>query len=129
LSRLPPNLTDWIGLSVTVLAALWVGVRAATAQTPAAPQLLSPAERHELAASLARQEPYWQEFSERHFPGDRWSQDDDFFNLEHQAARSLAQSRGTSPGTVLLGIDELLRAAPRGRKVTASPCKPRPFYD
>jgi hypothetical protein len=123
------KLTDWSGVAVTALAALWVGIRAATAPAPPAPRLLSPAERHELAASLAQQESYWQEYSERHFPGDRWSQDDDFFNLEHQAVRSLAQSRGTSPAAVLLGIDELLRAAPKGRKVTASPCKPRPFYD
>ena len=127
--HLPPKVVDWIGLSVTALTALWVGIRAATAPAPPAPRVLSPAERRELAASLARQEPYWQDYSERHFPGDRWSQDDDFFNLEQQAVRSLAQSRGTSPATVLLGIDELLRAAPSGRKVTASPCKPRPFYD
>jgi hypothetical protein len=122
-------LLDSVGVSVTLLTAAWIGLRVATAPASPAQRVLSPAERRELAASLARQESYWQDFSERHFPGDRWSQDDDFFNLEHQAVRGLAQGRGTSPGMVLLGVDELLRAAPKGRKVTASPCKPRPFYD
>ncbi len=114
---------------MTVLCALWVVFRAATAPPPRAPRPLSAAERREVAQSLAAQEAYWQERAERHFPGDRWSQDDDFYNLEHHSVRALAASRGTSPGDVLLGIDEWLRAAPAGRKVTASPCKPRPFYD
>lgn len=106
-----------------------VVLRAATAPAPATPRALSEPERRGLARTLAAQEPAWQARAAGKFPGDRWSQDDDFFNQEHFMVRSLAAHHATSPGEVLLGIDQELRAAPAGRKVTQSPLKPRPFYD
>jgi hypothetical protein len=117
------------GGSVALLCAAIVTARAATVPSLPAPRPLTATERRELAELLAVQEPGWRLGAERLFPGDHWSQDDDFFNQEHRAVRRLAGERGTSPSDVLRGIDEQLRAAPAGRKVTASPNKPRPFYD
>ena len=104
-------------------------VRAATAPVPPPARVPDLAERGEMARSLARQEPSWRRAAQHLFPGDRWSQDDDFFNQEHRAVRGMAQARNTSPGQVLRAIDEELRAQPAGRKVSAAPIKPRPFYD
>jgi len=118
-----------IGAGVAVACALVAVVRAATAPVPPPARVPDLVERAEMARSLARQEPSWRRAAQRLFPGDRWSQDDDFFNQEHRAVRALAQARATSPGQVLRAIDEELRARPAGRKVNASPIKPRPFYD
>ena len=119
----------FVGAVLTALAGLVAVVRAVTAPVPPPARALSAAERTEIARSLAAQEPTWRVRAEKLFPGDRWSQDDDFYNQEHRAVRSTAAVRGTSPGEVLRAIDEGLRAAPDHRKVTVAPVKPRPFYD
>jgi hypothetical protein len=103
-------------------------VRAASSSAPRSVRRLEPAERAGIAARLASQEQYWRSRAEREFPGDRWSQDDDFHNLEHMAARREALMTGAGVGDVLLSIDEGLRARPEGRRVSPAPCKPRPFY-
>jgi hypothetical protein len=123
------DLWRWTGAIVSLGCLAVVVVRAVTAPAPATPRALSEPERRALARTLAAQEPVWQARAAHKFPGDRWSQDDDFFNQEHFLVRSLAARHGTSPGELLLGIDAELRALPSGRKVTQSPLKPRPFYD
>jgi hypothetical protein len=100
-----------------------------TAEPPEAPRRATPDERARIARRLATQEAQWRLISQRRFPGDRWSQDDDFHNAEQRAARAAAAGHRIHLSDVLLGIDEGLRADPRGRRTTASPCKPRPFYD
>ena len=119
----------WMGAGVALACALVAVARAGTAPVPPPARVPSAEERGEMARSLARQEPAWRRAAERLFPGDRWSRDDDFFNQEHRAVRGIAAARGTNPGQVLRAIDEELRAHPDGRKVGASPIKPRPFYD
>lgn len=118
-----------LGVAVTALVGLVAIARALTAPVPAAGRSLPAAERREIAQALAAQEPVWRSRAEAYFPGDRWSQDDDFFNQEHRAVRGMAAARGTSPGEILRAIDEGLRTAPANRKVSAAPVKPRPFYD
>ena len=119
----------WAALAMTVLCWSTVVVWAATASPPARGRELSESERQILARSLAWREPQWQRAAERAFPGDLWSEDDDFFNQEQNSIRDLAERFGTTPGAILRGIDELLRHEPGSRKVGVHPCKPRPFYD
>ena len=116
-------------LAITVLSWSVVVGWAATARPPARGRQISHEERLILARSLAHKEPGWQRAAEQAFPGDLWSQDDDFFNREQTHLRELARLFGTTPGAVLRGVDELLRSEPAGRKIGAHPCKPRPFYD
>lgn len=82
-----------------------------------------------MAKRIARSEPGFGTRAALKFPGDCWSADDDFFSQERAAVLAMARRSGTRPGDVLLGIDEVLRASPAGRKVTVCPLKPRPFYD
>jgi hypothetical protein len=70
------------------------------------------------------------------FPGDAWSQSDDFHAHEARQIRELAHQRHVTVEEVLRAIDDDLHAPERARRsdhgsrgVTAVPCKPRPFYD
>ena len=137
MEKKPGALVTVFGVAVTALAGLTAIVRAMTAPVPAPLRALGAAERQQIAEALAKQEPRWRLQAEHLFPGDRWSQDDDFFNQEHRAVRGAAASHGTNVGEILRAIDEGLRAAPHNRnddrnadrKVGAAPVKPRPFYD
>jgi hypothetical protein len=117
------------GGALTALAALVAIVRALAAPVAPPARTLNAVERRAVAEALARQEPRWRLDAEHLFPGDRWSQDDDFFNQEHRAVRGAAAARGTSVDEILRAVDEGLRAAPGSRKVSVAPVKPRPFYD
>jgi hypothetical protein len=83
-----------------------------------------------LSRALAPMEPVFERRARRHFPGDRWSTDDDFHNMEQRWVRDTARRRGVSVGALFYAIDADIRAKRvNNRKNTASPCKPRPFYD
>lgn len=115
-------------------SACWIFVfaRAAVAPVPPSGRALSPAERQAVGRAIARREPAWERQVRLHFPGDDWSQDDDFHALELQSARREAARYGVSAGEVLRAIDEELRARngeQPGRRRGAARCKPRPFYD
>ncbi|WP_426757301.1 hypothetical protein [Myxococcus sp. Y35] len=106
-------------------------VRAATAQVPPPTQRLSAAEREQVGHAAAAQEAEWRLKSRHSFPGDRWSQDDDFGASERRWAVDEARRRRVPVTDVMEAIDEELHSRPvlPPRKATASPCKPRPFYD
>jgi len=121
-------LAGWLvfaGLGAVALA------RATTAHVPQPSRRLSDAERVELGQVAARAEPAWRERNRRAFPGDHWSQDDDFGAYERQWVLGEAARRGVPVTDVFGAIDAELHSAPVSppRKATASPCKPRPFYD
>ena len=118
-----------VALVTTALSWSVVTIWAAAVNPPAQGRELSHEERLILARSLAHKERGWQRTAEEAFPGDLWSQDDDFFNQEQSQVRELARLFGTTPSAILRGIDELLRSEPGGRKTSVHPCKPRPFYD
>jgi len=105
--------------------------RALTAQPPSSPLQVSSEERTGLGLRYAAEEPRRRQDSVQHFPGDRWSQDDDFHASERGSILESTQTTHHAPLDYYRAIDEELRASPvlPPRKATASPCKPRPFYD
>ena len=120
------NLAGYAILLATACLALF---EAATALPPADSPSASPEQRRQIAQSLALRERSWRLRARQKFPEDYWSQDDDFHNIEQYTVRSTARAAGVRLSDVIYAIDELLREAPALRRTTASPCKPRPFYD
>jgi hypothetical protein len=121
-------------LSGLVLVGAVVTVMGLAATRPAlpAPRGLTEAEQRQVFAELARWEPEARLEAEESFPGDPWSQDDHFHNLEQQRAGRVAARLRTSVGEVLRAIDEGLRqgwSPELPRRATVAPCRPRPFYD
>jgi hypothetical protein len=119
----------WVGASVTLVCCAVAVFTAATSSIPPEARSLSPDERRAVASGLAEQEEQWRLGAARAFPGDLWSRDDAFFSYEQLRIRNVAARERTAPGDILLGIHELLRETPKGRKTGAAPCKPRPFFD
>lgn len=125
--QLPHRLGWGLGLACLLLALL----RAVLAETPAPPKRLDVAGLAEVGRVAAMLEPEWRRSALASFPGDHWSQDDDFHNSERRWAEAEARRRQVPLSDVFAAIDARLRAhppAPPG-KATASPSKPRPFYD
>jgi hypothetical protein len=122
---------DWGGWLVLALCAIVACVRAFTAHVPPPARRLTDAERVEVGRAAAAAEPGWRRNSHHSFPGDHWSQDDDFGAAERSWALSEAAKRGVPVTDVLRAIDEELHSGPvlPPRKASASPSKPRPFYD
>jgi hypothetical protein len=110
--------------------ALAIG-RAMSAQVPPPTRHLSEAERAAVGRMCAAEEPRWRQNPMHRFPGDRWSQDDDFQASERGWTMEMARRAGVSPEEIFRAIDEDLHKHPvePPRKATASPSKPRPFYD
>jgi hypothetical protein len=106
-------------------------VRAATSELPSPQRRLSADERARVGRAAAAEEPGWRLRSRHSFPGDHWSQDDDFGASERSWSMDEARRRDVPVTDVLGAIDEELHSGPvtPPRKATASPCKPRPFYD
>lgn len=122
------RLVGWGGCALAVIIAI---SRALSAQVPPPALHLSEAERARVGRMGAAEEPRWRKHTMHRFPGDRWSQDDDFGATERGWAMDLAARSGVPPEEVFRAIDEDLRAWPvePPRKASASPSKPRPFYD
>ncbi|GHG86781.1 hypothetical protein [Comamonas sp. JC664] len=120
-----------LGWLVFALCGAAAVVRASTARLPPPPQRLSPTLREQVGHAAANQEAEWRRKARQSFPGDHWSQDDDFGAAERKWAVDEAHRRGVPVTEVLEAIDAELHSRPvqPPRKATASPCKPRPFYD
>lgn len=112
-----------VGCAVVAIG-LALGATPMAAPPPADPALLT-----RLASEIAAQEPAWRRAARLQFPGDRWSQDDAFHNVEQSAVRVRAARAGVPVGELFDALDRDLRAHPGARLVHAVPCKPRPFYD
>ena len=122
------------GFTVVLLSAVLAAVRAQSAPPPprGPDRQLSQEERVATFAALASSEPTWRREAEIQFPGDVWSQDDDFHRREGTFARETATTRGVPVEEVLRAIDEGLHGElgmSHQLVATVPPCKPRPFYD
>lgn len=122
-----------LGVSVFLVCTLALGVASWRARpSPPAPAALDLPTRERMFRELVRQEPAMRQRSRGGFPGDRWSQGDDFANQELRAVRRIAARYGVRLADVFAVIDEGLHAgwAPTlPRDAHVAPCKPRPFYD
>ena len=122
-----------VGFPVVLLSAVLAAIRAQWAPPPPrGPERLSEQERVATFAALASSEPTWRREAESAFPGDAWSQDDDFHRRESTFARETATARGVPVEEVLRAIDEGLHGElgmSHQLVATVPPCKPRPFYD
>lgn len=121
-------LVGWLALA---LCGAVVVARASSSEVKPPSRRLSDEERVMLGRAAAEAEPIWRMRSRRSFPGDHWSQDDDFGASERGWAMTEARRRDVPAADVFNAIDTELRSAPvlPPRKATASACKPRPFYD
>jgi hypothetical protein len=117
-----------------------VASQAASAPAPSAGRTATPGELRTLSTDIATQESNWRTRSEQSFPGDDWSQRDDFHAQERDKVNELAAAQKLPVEQVLRAVDLDVRASarhggaapgsdadPRGAR--AVPCKPRPFYD
>lgn len=122
------NTVGGLALACCVVVAL---IRALTADFPAPKNRLGAADRERVGRAAAREEPVWREKARKSFPGDLWSQDDDFGASERSWINREAARRRVPVVDVLQAIDEDLRAHPPQppRSSTAAPSRPRPFYD
>jgi hypothetical protein len=107
-----------------------VVIRSVYAQVPGPTHSLTPVERMLIGRQAAEKEPEWRLKSERGFPGDCWSADDDYGASEYNWAREQAGQRGVPVIEILRAIDDDLHRFPVAppRKSGACPCMPRPFY-
>jgi len=124
------------GVSVTVASALVVVLVVARHPAPAPARAATAEERLEAAALVREREAAWNEETARGFPGDRWSQRDDFHGRELARIVEIARAKGIRFEDVLRAVDEDLHRdpvvtpdAPDPRNARAVPCKPRPVYD
>ena len=128
---LTPRIRDWAGASVIVAVLLLAIVRSATAQSPHREAGLDDDAKRAVFRQVASREPSQRAASARKFPGDAWSQDDDFHGSVMHAARATARSRGVSLGEVLRVLDDGMREGWDGAlwmRTTVPPCRPRPVY-
>jgi hypothetical protein len=123
----------WKDIAIAIAAAAPLAiavVRTAAAPTVQAVAHASPETAAHVASDVARAEPMMRRNARRNFPGDHWSQDDDFHNQERVLAGALASRYGLDPSEVFAIIDaDLRRQRDPHRESGAAPCKPRPFYD
>lgn len=104
--------------------------RTATTRSEPLPAPPSETVARRIADRMARAEPSARASARRLFPGDSWSADDDFHNQERRLANSLSAQYKVAVHDIFHILDADLRAGRvPGRKATAAPCKPRPFYD
>lgn len=93
------------------------------------------AARERVASVVRQREPGLRRITLEHFPGDLWSQGDDFSNGERHLVNELAAREGMRPSAVLDAIDHDIRTRPladpaqQRQRGTVAPCMPRPFYD
>ena len=117
-----------IVLCVVTLAAV---VRAATAKPPDdGNPITEPAARDVYKDVVSRERTMRRDAAVK-FPGDLWSQDDDFHERENETVRSIASTKTIRFSDVVRAVDDGMRAHwPSSVQpiATVPPCRPRLSY-
>ncbi len=127
--------TSVAAVVITIVCAILVIGRAATAPSPPEGRAPTDLEKRNIALDVRANEIGWSEESAGAFPEDAWSQSDDFHARESKHVRAVASQMGIRIGDVLKIIDDDIHrnaatgGSPDPRRAHAVPCKPRPFYD
>jgi uncharacterized membrane protein len=119
-------------LAVVMLAAV---VRAATGSLPKdvrrSIKPMTTDDAHQAYRDIVSRERNMRREASVKFPGDLWSQDDDFHERESEATRSFATGHEVSIASVAQAIDDGMREHwPGGGlpEATVPPCRPRLSY-
>jgi hypothetical protein len=120
----------WGVVSAVSAAAVILVVTAAPVDVPTPPSAEIEQEAFEL---IAGQEAELRTAAAKSFPGDPWSQDDEFHHAERGRARWFSDRRGVSLAHVMRAIDDGLHGRwpkPQGARVVPGiqPCRPRLDY-
>lgn len=122
----------WLVPAAVVLIAM-VHVSTVPRLPPAPPA--DEAARARIAERVYSREAAMRRSALERFPGDPWSQGDDFGNAERRLVRELAAREKVRPSSVLEAIDHDVRTRPsldpQQQRIRGgvAPCMPRPFYD
>ena len=123
-------------IAVTIVSALVVVGRSATAPAPTPKRAAVAADRVVIATQISQSEKNWLREVGENFPDDNWSQRDDFHGKEYRKIEELTAKDGARIEDILKIIDDDIHtakaanaSAPDTRAAHAVPCKPRPFYD
>jgi hypothetical protein len=117
--------------AVVAVMALGAVVRAATAAPPPAGKPITDALARRAYRELTSRERTMRRDAAVKFPGDLWSQDDDFHQRETDQVRSFASSHEVRIGDVLRALDDGMKArwpASGTPIATVPPCRPRLSY-
>ncbi|HEX6242917.1 MAG TPA: hypothetical protein VFZ61_18515 [Polyangiales bacterium] len=118
-------LTLWL-LPLALLGALIASLLLREQMQPAGSG--SAEELARIARNLRGEEAHLRREALKKFPGDPWSQGDDFSARERDFVNREAQELGIRHGAVLDAIDRDVRAFPGHERGSVPPCMPRPFY-
>jgi hypothetical protein len=118
----------WGPLAVVVLAAIVCVLRA---PPPPDARAATEPETRAMFTELAYAEKGLRRDAVKDFPTDPWSQDDAYFNLEQQRARTIATSKKVRFSDALRAVDVGMHAHLPGSEAMRKgiePCRPRPIY-
>ena len=122
---------DAAAKTVVALVAIAALVRAVTASMPSPGKPLDEVGAHDAYRDVTSRERSMRREAAVKFPGDLWSQDDDFHQRETDAVRAFATSRGVRLGDVVRAVDDGMRERWLGAGkpiATVPPCRPRLSY-
>lgn len=117
--------------AVIALVAIIAIVRAATAAEPPPGKPITEAIAHDAYRDVTSRERNVRREAAVKFPGDLWSQDDDFHERENETVRSFASGKDVRLGDVVRAVDDGMHAhwPTNGEPIaTVPPCRPRLSY-
>jgi hypothetical protein len=122
------DLIGWCAFAATSLVAVFVALHA---EAPKPAGNADERMMHDAFLAIASDEPAARGKSAHEFPGDLWSQDDDYHSQEAKKMRSYAGERQVRLDDIVRAVDDGMRQgwSPRGlMKPGVPPCRPRLDY-
>lgn len=115
---------------IVVVASLAIG-RVATAKPPESGKPITEAQAHDAYRDVTSRERTMRRDAAVKFPGDPWSQDDDFHERENEEIRSFSGTHGIRLSDVVRSVDDGMRErwlTPVQPYPKVPPCRPRLSY-